>query len=90
MMDSPELRNLFETYETVKEILDSSDKAALWFGVKNPHLGDQLGVQLSDQLGVQLWSELNYQLRSQLRSQLWSQLSSELITSIKEELNREA
>lgn len=39
-LDSEQSRQLFETYEIVKEILNSSDKAAVWMITNNPHLGN--------------------------------------------------
>lgn len=39
-LDDDSVRELFETYEIVKEILDSSEKAAMWFRINNPHLGN--------------------------------------------------
>ena len=40
LLKADTLRELFESYEIVKDILDSTDKAALWFYVNNPHLGN--------------------------------------------------
>ena len=38
-LDTDTLRELFESYEIVKDILGEPEKATHWFTIPNPHLG---------------------------------------------------